>query len=93
MLIYAIVFIVFFSFYILQKLHGIERRLARQQSMLEQLTEGLPGPAVDDDSIRLLIIQGETVKAVKRAREVFGFSLLEAKQYVDQLQEEIGPRQ
>lgn len=35
--------------------------------------------------LRQLMEEGKTVTAVKRVREAFGFSLLEAKQYVDKL--------
>jgi ribosomal protein L7/L12 len=37
------------------------------------------------DELKQLVKDGENVKAVKKAREHFGFSLLEAKQYVDSL--------
>ena len=33
--------------------------------------------------IQVWIDQGKDVKAIKAAREAFGYSLLEAKQYVD----------
>lgn len=35
--------------------------------------------------LRQLVEEGKTVMAVKRVREAFGFSVLEAKQYVDKL--------
>ncbi|HDR7612692.1 TPA: hypothetical protein QCX47_004387 [Bacillus mycoides] len=35
--------------------------------------------------LRQLVEAGKKVKAIKRVREAFGFSLLEAKQYVDKL--------
>jgi len=37
-----------------------------------------------------LLHEGKTVEAVKRVRETLGSSLLEAKQYVDQLKSEHG---
>jgi ribosomal protein L7/L12 len=37
------------------------------------------------DELKQLVKDGENVKSVKKAREHFGFSLLEAKQYVDSL--------
>ena len=41
-------------------------------------------PAINDE-LRKLMAQGKTVEAVKEARQAFGLSLLEAKQYVDSL--------
>ncbi|HDX9602934.1 TPA: hypothetical protein ROX83_005937, partial [Bacillus cereus] len=35
--------------------------------------------------LRQLVEEGKKVTAVKRVREAFGFSLLEAKQYVNKL--------
>ncbi|HDR8032446.1 TPA: hypothetical protein QCY74_005892, partial [Bacillus cereus] len=35
--------------------------------------------------LRQLVEEGKKVTAVKRVREAFGFSLIEAKQYVDKL--------
>ncbi|WP_228548415.1 hypothetical protein [Sporosarcina obsidiansis] len=78
--------LVLFGYMILSKLDSIERRLARQQSILDQLTQDFPEPPANDE-IRSLILEGESVQAVKLARELFGFSLLEAKQYVDRLKE------
>ncbi|AXI00082.1 hypothetical protein DV702_10355 [Sporosarcina sp. PTS2304] len=78
--------IVVFGYLILSKLETIERRLARQQSILNQLTEDLPEPA-ENEEIRTLLTAGENVQAIKLAREVYGFSLIEAKQYVDRLNE------
>ncbi|MEK4026260.1 hypothetical protein ABZ756_13980 [Mammaliicoccus sciuri] len=80
--------IVVFGFLILTKLDAIERRLARQQSMLNQLTQNFPEPPANDE-ILSLIHAGESIKAVKLSREMYGFSLLEAKEYVDRLKEDI----
>lgn len=41
-------------------------------------------PAVNDQ-LRNLVKEGKKVQAVKEAREAFGYSLLEAKEYVDGL--------
>lgn len=72
------------GFMILGKLEAIERRLARQQSILDQLTQDLPETPPDDEVVAL-IADGESIKAIKLAREIYGFSLIEAKQYVDRL--------
>lgn len=39
-----------------------------------------------NEEIEQLIHNGESIKAVKRVREIYGYSLLEAKRYVDHLQ-------
>ncbi|GGD15752.1 hypothetical protein [Pontibacillus salipaludis] len=44
-------------------------------------------PEVNEE-LRTLIQKGEEVKAVKRARQALGLSLLEGKQYVDVLNRE-----
>ncbi|WP_110113182.1 hypothetical protein [Bacillus sp. CGMCC 1.16541] len=40
-----------------------------------------------DEEVRELLKNDETVRAVKRAREELGLSLIEVKQYVDRLKE------
>lgn len=78
--------IVIFGYLALSKLDTIERRLARQQQLLDQLAKDLPKPT-ENEEIRSLALNGEIVHAVKLAREVYGFSLVEAKHYVDRLVE------
>lgn len=48
----------------------------------------LPESPINNE-IRMLLKEGSDIKAVKAARENLGFSLLEAKQYVDALKNEI----
>ncbi|MDT3496731.1 hypothetical protein NLU03_20540 [Bacillus toyonensis] len=78
--------------YIAEKLNKIEKktnkRLKRIEDRLQVITKEM-GIAEREHEInkelRQLVEEGKTVTAVKRVREAFGFSLLEAKQYVDKL--------
>jgi ribosomal protein L7/L12 len=64
----------------------LNSRLKTMQEMLKQLTtQPIPPDHPINDELKQLLKEGSDVKAVKRAREVFGLSLLEAKQYIDQL--------
>ena len=65
---------------ILKKLNRIEEHLGLNEVSLEEA-------ALHVELIQLLH-EGKMVEAVKRVRESLGFSLLEAKQYVDQLKQE-----
>lgn len=88
---------VFGFIYIAEKLTKIEKkndaRLKRIEDRLQLITkemgivEGEPeiNKAEINKELRQLVEAGKKVKAIKRVRETFGFSLLEAKQYVDKL--------
>ncbi|MCR8645754.1 hypothetical protein NV379_24235 [Paenibacillus sp. N1-5-1-14] len=69
----------------------LERRIKRMQSTLDQLAEqsGLPEHPINDE-LRELIKEGEDVKAIKKARETLGLSLLEGKEYIDRLKDNQG---
>ncbi|UKS57745.1 hypothetical protein [Exiguobacterium acetylicum] len=67
---------------ILKKLQRIEEHLGLNEVSLEEA-------ALQVELVQLLK-EGKMVEAVKRVRESLGFSLLEAKQYVDHLKEEHG---
>ncbi|QWG59590.1 hypothetical protein [Bacillus mycoides] len=83
---------VFGFIYIVEKLNKIEKktdaRLKRMEDRLQLITKEMGiidrEPEINKE-LRQLMEEGKTVTAVKRVREVFGFSLLEAKQYVDKL--------
>lgn len=67
----------------------LEGRLKAMQYKLDQLSKNMDiteGPI--DDELRELIHDGYDVKAIKRARETMGLSLLEGKQYIDRLKSE-----
>ncbi|PEX82050.1 hypothetical protein [Bacillus cereus] len=90
---WMIIPIVAFGFiYIAEKLNKIEKkndaRLKKIEDKLQLITKEMgiveKEPEINKE-LRQLVEEGKTVTAVKRVREVFGFSLLEAKQYVDKL--------
>ena len=71
------------------KVEKLEGRTKRIQFTLDQLTQqsGLPENPINDE-LRMLIKDGEDVKAIKKARETLGLSLLEGKKYIDKLKSE-----
>ena len=83
---------VFGFIYIAEKLNKIEKkndaRLKRIEDRLQLITKEIGiverEPEINKE-LRQLVEDGKTITAVKRVREAFGFSLLEAKQYVDKL--------
>ncbi|WP_439873661.1 ribosomal protein L7/L12 [Bacillus mycoides] len=88
---------VFGFIYIVEKLNRIEKktdaRLKRMEDRLQLITKEMGiidrepeiNKAEINKELRQLMEEGKKVKAIKRVREAFGFSLLEAKQYVDKL--------
>ncbi|RBP30405.1 MULTISPECIES: hypothetical protein [Bacillus] len=78
--------------YLAEKLNKIEKktdtRLKRMEDRLQLISKEMGivdrEPEINKE-LRQLVEEGKTVTAVKRVREAFGFSLLEAKQYVDKL--------
>ncbi|MBX0353832.1 hypothetical protein ACW4EZ_17110 [Bacillus toyonensis] len=78
--------------YIVEKLNKIEKktntRLKRIEDRLQVITKEMGIVEREHEinkELRQLVEDGKTITAVKRVREAFGFSLLEAKQYVDKL--------
>ncbi|WP_150285245.1 hypothetical protein [Rummeliibacillus sp. TYF-LIM-RU47] len=71
------------------KVDSLEGRIKGLQYTLKQLTKqsGLPENPVNA-TLRKLIKEGEDIKAIKKARETLGLSLLEGKEYIDKLKEE-----
>ncbi|PFM64102.1 hypothetical protein COJ48_12075 [Bacillus cereus] len=78
--------------YIAEKLNKIEKRtdvrLKRIEKQLQLITKEMGiverDPEINKE-LRQLVEEGKTITAIKRVREAFGFSLLEAKQYVGKL--------
>ncbi|PFJ60393.1 hypothetical protein [Bacillus thuringiensis] len=90
---WMVILILAFGFiYIAEKLATIEKkndaRLKRIEDSLQLITKEMGiverEPEINKE-LRQLVEEGKKVTAVKRVREAFGFSLLEAKQYVDKL--------
>jgi len=73
----------FYLFFTVIKLDG---RIKGIKYTLDQISKqaGVPENPVNNE-LRELISQGDDVKAVKKARETLGLSLVEGKQYIDAL--------
>ena len=71
------------------KVSKLEGRIKGMQYTINQLTQQseLPEHPINDE-LRQLIKEGEDVKAIKKARETLGLSLLEGKEYIDKLTSE-----
>ncbi|MBY0600351.1 MULTISPECIES: hypothetical protein [Bacillus] len=69
-----------------RKINRVNRRLERIENRLEQVAKqiGIPEHEVNEE-LRQLVRDGEKIEAIKKAREVLGLSLLEAKNYIDSL--------
>lgn len=72
-----------------QRIKAVEVRLEHMAKRMEQLEAeaGFEEPAINEE-LRRLIDEGQEVRAVKAARVAFGYSLIEAKQYIDGLKKE-----
>lgn len=83
-IILGVLFVIIFMLY--DKLTKLEMRFNRMKATLDQIANQVEVPEHPiNDELRKLIKEGKGVQAVKKAREVLGLSLLEAKQYVDAL--------
>lgn len=84
----TIIDVVFFVIviYLLTKISKMEHRILAMQKTIDQLTSKvkLPEPAINKE-LRQLIKDGKDVEAIRQARNEFGLSLVEGKQYVDKL--------
>ncbi|GIP39491.1 hypothetical protein J31TS4_27710 [Paenibacillus sp. J31TS4] len=76
------------------KIFTLESRLNQLQTRLKRLDGQMGGTTSElqlpehpvTDRLRELLREGKKVQAVKEAREALGLSLLEAKQFVDELE-------
>jgi ribosomal protein L7/L12 len=71
------------------KVSKLEGRIKGMQYTINQLTHqsGLPENPINDELLQF-IKKGEDIKAIKKARETLGLSLLEGKEYIDKLKSE-----
>ena len=68
------------------KLNSLETQIKSLKFTLDQVANQVEVPEHPiNDKLRKMLKEGKEVKAIKEARQVFGLSLLEAKQYVDKL--------
>lgn len=73
-------------FYVSGQLNNIHTRLKRTEDKLNQIAKHMELPEHDiNEELRQLVKDGDKIKAIKKAREILGLSLLEAKNYVDSL--------
>ena len=72
--------------YLLFKISKLEHRIQAMTYTINQLTDKvkLPEPPVNKE-LRKLIKEGKEVEAVREARQAFGLSLVEGKQYIEDL--------
>ncbi len=71
-----------------ERVKAVEVRMKHMMKRIEQMEAeaGYEEPAINEE-LRRLIAEGQEIRAVKAARVAFGYSLLEAKQYIDGLKE------
>ncbi|MFA1822220.1 hypothetical protein ACDX78_18900 [Virgibacillus oceani] len=72
--------------YLILTVTKLDGRLKNIKYTLNQISKSVDIPENPiNDELRKLINEGKDVKAVKKARETLGLSLVEGKQYVDAL--------
>ncbi|RCW76802.1 hypothetical protein [Saliterribacillus persicus] len=82
--------VAFVVYSLMIKVDKLEGRIKLMQHTLDQVADHLKIPEHPiNNELRKLIKEGEDIKAVKKARETLGLSLLEGKQYIDKLKIEI----
>ena len=68
------------------KLNSLETQVRSLKFTLDQVANQVEVPEHPiNDELRKMLKEGKEVKAIKEARQLFGLSLVEAKQYVDKL--------
>ncbi|WP_186579521.1 hypothetical protein [Aquibacillus kalidii] len=78
--------LVFIVISLLVKVDKFEGRVKNMQYTLDQIAKQLEVPENPiNDELRELIKDGKEIKAVKKARETLGLSLMEGKEYIDRL--------
>jgi biotin operon repressor len=82
----VIVLLALICIYLLSTVIGLNSRVKGLEYRLEQMSKQMDIPEMPiNNEVRHLIKEGNDVKAVKKVRETLGYSLIEAKQYVDAL--------
>lgn len=86
LLLFIGVYLLFLVGKIDSRINKIDNHIKGIKYTLDQISKqvDVPENPINKD-LRQLLNEGNDVKAVKRARETLGLSLLEAKQYVDAL--------
>jgi len=78
-----------FIVYLLIKMNTLEGRVKGLQYTLKRISKQLDDSEEDpiEAEVRALANDDRDIEAVKLSRETFGYTLVEAKAYVDQLKE------
>lgn len=72
--------------YLLSTVIRLDGQIKSMKHTLDQISKSVDIPESPiDPEIKRLINENNDIKAIKRARELFGFTLLEGKQYIDNL--------
>ena len=84
-----LLFIGGFLLYLVGKMEKMENDIKGIKSTIDLISKqvGVPEDPVHEE-LQQLLDEGNEVKAVKRARETLGLSLVEAKKYIDALKQE-----
>ena len=65
----------------------IRSDIKRINANVNRIAQQVGVPDTVTDELKSLLLEGEKIKAIKKYREVTGFGLIEAKEYVDSLSE------
>ncbi|MCB2340183.1 ribosomal protein L7/L12 [Clostridium estertheticum] len=65
----------------------IRNDIKRINTNVNRIAKQVGVPDTVTDELKGLLLEGERIKAIKKYREVTGFGLVEAKEYVDSLKE------
>ncbi|WP_226669644.1 hypothetical protein [Metabacillus litoralis] len=80
------ILILFIGVYLLFTVIKLVGRVKSLKYTLDQMSKAMNVTEMPiNQELRQLLDEGNDVKAVKRVRETLGFSLVEAKQYIDAL--------
>lgn len=82
----GLVIIILLMTTILSRINSLENQVKNLRGIVNQVAKQVDVPENPiNDRLRELLKEGKDVQAVKEAREAMGLSLIEAKQYVDEL--------
>lgn len=82
----GLVIIILLMTTILSRINSLENQVKSLRGIVNQVAKQVDVPENPiNDRLRELLKEGKDVQAVKEAREAMGLSLIEAKQYVDEL--------
>lgn len=82
----GLMFVILYLLTVSIRISALQAQVRSLKAVVNRVADlvDLPEPRIND-RLRILVEEGKMVQAVKEAREALGFSLVEAKQYVDGL--------